>query len=339
LLAALWTCLAPAALHAAGDEAAARVLFIEARKLVAAGDYPAACAKFEDSYRLDPGIGTNFNLADCYEHLGRVASAWARFLDVAASTKVAGQPERERVARTRAALLEPKLARLTLEIVATAPDLAIVRDGVPVTAASWHVAVPVDPGTHTIEASAARRLTWKTTIEVPNGPGVVSVVVPELEQAPAQPITAPSLAASVPIRASATVPDLSAAPAIATQPRPPGRWPKAPLAVGSIGVVALAAGAVFGVKFEVENSEAKSICPTSINCKTDEVTRHTALTNSAHTDRAYEIVGLAGGGAALLTAGYLWWREGRRDRSGSLPRASISALPSGQLGLALGGRF
>src|SRR5205807_91874 len=102
------------------------VLFLEGRKLAAAGDYAAACPKFEDSYRLDPGIGTNFNLADCYEHRGLIASAWARFLDVAAATKAVGQSERERVARARAALLEPKLARLTLEVEGTEPGLSVV---------------------------------------------------------------------------------------------------------------------------------------------------------------------------------------------------------------------
>src|SRR6516165_8666630 len=96
MLAGLSVWLAPAALQAAGDEAEARVLFFEARKLVAAGQYSSACPKFEESYRLDPGIGTNFNLADCYEHTGRIASAWARFLDVAASTRAAGQIEREK---------------------------------------------------------------------------------------------------------------------------------------------------------------------------------------------------------------------------------------------------
>ena len=99
LLLLLVGALLPAALRAAEvDEAAARVLFMEGRKLAASGDYPAACTKFEASYQLDPGIGTNFNLADCYEHTGRIASAWARFLDVAAATRVANQPERERVA-------------------------------------------------------------------------------------------------------------------------------------------------------------------------------------------------------------------------------------------------
>src|SRR5436189_3072489 len=108
-------------LAAESDAAGARVLFAEGRKLVDAGNYAAACPKFEDSFRLDPGVGTNFNLADCFERIGRTASAWARFLDVAAATKAAGQVERERVARWRAAALERRLTRMIVEVSSPAP--------------------------------------------------------------------------------------------------------------------------------------------------------------------------------------------------------------------------
>ena len=52
------------------------MLFAEGGKLVADGDHTAACPKFEESFHLDPGIGTGFNLADCWEHIGRTASAF-----------------------------------------------------------------------------------------------------------------------------------------------------------------------------------------------------------------------------------------------------------------------
>lgn len=52
---------------------------IAARGLVQKGDWAAACPKFEESERLDPGIGTLYHLADCYEHVGRLATAWGLF--------------------------------------------------------------------------------------------------------------------------------------------------------------------------------------------------------------------------------------------------------------------
>src|SRR6185436_4269196 len=88
----------PAAAQSSND-AAARALFAEGRKLSSEGKWQEACPKFEESLRLVPGAGTRFNLADCWEHIGRTASAWSGFLDVAAEAKAAGQADREKASR------------------------------------------------------------------------------------------------------------------------------------------------------------------------------------------------------------------------------------------------
>lgn len=325
--------LVPAALRAASDEAGARVLFFEARKLAAAGDYAAACPKFEDSYRLDPGIGTSFNLADCYEHSGRVASAWARFLDVAAATKAAGQLDRERVARARAAALEPKLARMTLQVEAKAPGLSVVRDGIAMDAAAWGVAVPVDPGPHVIEASAPGRVVWKSTVTVHEGPDAVTVAIPELAEAPIVELAAPPASA---LTSSSSVAELVTAP-----PEPRHRWSRPVVIVGAIGAAALLAGAAFGIKFEIDNGQAEAICSgdAATNCTTEQIANHADLVSSAKTDLKLEVVGLAVGGAALLTAGYLWWREVRHERAETASHPALAAMPFGLMGLALGGSW
>ena len=85
LLGAATLALAPAA-HA-DDDAPALVLFKEARALVGDGKYAEACPKFEQSLALEVGVGTQFNLADCWEHIGRTASAQKLFLGAAASAK------------------------------------------------------------------------------------------------------------------------------------------------------------------------------------------------------------------------------------------------------------
>ena len=66
------------------DRAAAESLFSDARRLMQAGDYEQACPKLEASRRLEPGLGTTLNLGDCYEKLGRTASAWGEFRGAAA---------------------------------------------------------------------------------------------------------------------------------------------------------------------------------------------------------------------------------------------------------------
>ena len=124
---------------------------------MAAGNYAAACEKFSSSRKLDDGLGTTLNLGQCYEKLGRTASAWAEFRDAAARARQAGAREREQYARDRVAALEKKLSRLTLTAGKIEPDERISRDGVVVDRAVLGTPIPVDPGSHVVEAVAHRQ--------------------------------------------------------------------------------------------------------------------------------------------------------------------------------------
>ena len=99
-----------------GDKAAAQALFDEAIKLIGSRSYGEACPKLEESERLDPAMGTRFQLAQCYEAVGRTASAWAGFLELADLARAAGQEAREKTARQRAADLEPAVNRLVIDV-------------------------------------------------------------------------------------------------------------------------------------------------------------------------------------------------------------------------------
>ncbi len=173
-----------------GDPLVARQLFKEARALAAAGHYDQACPKFEESLKQEEGIGTLFNLADCWEKIGRSASAWARFLDAATMARHAGQADREKVARERASQLEAHLSRLTVDVQSTATGLVVTRNGTAtMEKAAWGSAVPVDPGAYSIEAKAPGRKPWKGSVTVAAGAGNVRIMVPELavESASASP--------------------------------------------------------------------------------------------------------------------------------------------------------
>src|SRR6202023_3380435 len=115
----------------AGDVATAQVLFDEGRRRMAEHDYANACPKLAESQRLSPAVGTEFNLADCWEHVGKLASSWAAFLDVADLTHRRGEREREQAARQRAAALEPRLGRLIIDVPAArrVANLEVTRDG------------------------------------------------------------------------------------------------------------------------------------------------------------------------------------------------------------------
>ena len=51
--------------------ARAQALFDEALALMKAGKYAEACPKLEESDQLDPGMGTEYRLAECYESDGK----------------------------------------------------------------------------------------------------------------------------------------------------------------------------------------------------------------------------------------------------------------------------
>lgn len=164
------------------EVAAAEELFSTGRKLADERRYAEACAKLEASQSACPGSGTLLNLADCYEKLGRSATAKATFVAAAAAARDKGNAAREKVARERAARLEPRLAKLKITVPEQAriDGLSIRSDGVDLVEGAWNTPLPVDPGKRQIEATAPGHDSWTLTVEVPDEPKVVELIVPTL---------------------------------------------------------------------------------------------------------------------------------------------------------------
>jgi hypothetical protein len=231
------------------DQAIAQSLYDEAKKLMAASRWPDACPKLEESQRLDPTPVTEFYLADCYERAGRTASAWTTFLDLAATEHKNGGSkagDRERVARDRARGLEPRLTQLVIDVPAAAhvPGLVVKRDGEVMREGQWGTQVAVDPGTHTLEASAPGKKTWTTTEDVRGIGSSTTVRVEALVDLPAD--AAPPVAAPTPL------------PTNAPDSPPPSSSPlkTVGLVVGGVGVAGLVAGGIFGVIAMSKNNSA-----------------------------------------------------------------------------------
>ncbi|WP_437594443.1 hypothetical protein [Sorangium sp. So ce1000] len=170
----------------AEDKAGAVALFREAGALVDAGQPSRACPKYEESLRLYDSVNTRYFLADCYERTGKMASAWAQFLEVAARVHASGDRAKEAKARERAAAVQPKVSRLSVVVeAASTPGLEVKRDGTPVGPGQWGVPMPIDAGTHGIQASAPGKRTWTAQVEVKPGGATSTLVVRALEDDPA----------------------------------------------------------------------------------------------------------------------------------------------------------
>jgi hypothetical protein len=168
------------------DPVAAEALFRAGRAAADRGDYASACAKFEESNRLDPAVGTMFNLAACNEELGKMASAWQLFRE-AAQRFVPGDA-RIGIANARANALEPRLPRLTLAMASASPGAVVLRDGVELGSASLGLPLPVDPGDHVVVVTAPGRAERRYEVRLDLGQTRQMMIEPGA----ALPVAAPS---------------------------------------------------------------------------------------------------------------------------------------------------
>jgi len=151
----------------AGDSVTAEALFRAGRDAVEKGDYKTACAKFEESHKLEPAAGTALNLGDCSEHLGHLATAWQRYQEAADRF---GSDDRADFARKKVTELTPKLARLTLQIAPGTPEGAVLsRDGIEVGTAVLDLPVPIDAGDHRITVTLPGHAPKEITVHVEDG--------------------------------------------------------------------------------------------------------------------------------------------------------------------------
>ncbi|MDF3070482.1 MAG: hypothetical protein K0R38_6083 [Polyangiaceae bacterium] len=276
--------------------ASAKDLFKQGRELAGKGDYEFACPKFEESLALEVGVGTQFNLADCWEHIGRSASAHRLFLGAAASAKAAGQTDREQVLRDRATALEPRISKLVIEVASTDPKLTVKTDDLPLQTEQYGRAVAVDPGRYVISAKAPGKKPWIQKVDVKVGQNVVTVSVPELEAEAAKPVVVP---AKAPPKKEPFKPVTPPPPASAAGDRD---LSYTALGVGVLGVSALAFGTYMGVKYKSLNAEAKLICTSNSGCTREEISRHTDLVDQASFNRNFSLVGFGAGIAAVTTS-------------------------------------
>jgi hypothetical protein len=263
----------PAGATPSSNEAAAEALFGEARTLIESGRIEEGCGKLEASQKLDPGTGTLIHLADCYEKLGRTATSWARFREAASRAARDGRTDWESVAKTRAAELEPKLAKLRID----APQGVVVkRDGDEIPAAALGTALPIDPGEHVLVASAPGKRSWTGRV-TSVASSLAEVKVPPLEDDP-----------------DAAAREAEHATSSGSSLRTVG------YVMGAVGIVGVTVGVITGLSAISLNNRSKQICPSNGVCA-DESAR--ADNDSARSSATISTIGFVAGG--LLLAGGL----------------------------------
>jgi hypothetical protein len=265
------------------EKATAEALFDEGVAALKAGNPALACQKLDQSQRIEPGVGVLLYLGDCYEKLGRTASAWAIFREAASIADARGD-DRAPVAKERAERLTPRLSKLTIimEVGAdtSVPGLEITRDGTPVPQGLWGSPVPVDPGTHTIAATAPGYTREEVTIQVEGEAVVATVSIPHISKLP------PSATPAGPGK------DGPASAPLSSPLRPLG------IATAIVGVAGLGVGATFGALAISKKDELSKLGCDATTCPTNQgaSTSREGMTFATVSD-----IGFIAGGALLVT--------------------------------------
>jgi hypothetical protein len=289
-------CIGSARSGAHAQSAEAEALFRDGRGLIKAGKLAAGCDKFAASERLESSVGTLLNLGDCREKLGKLASAWAAFRKAEALARRTGGDERRQAeASRRAALLEPRLPYLVIEVDHRVDGLIVRRGGEIVDAAAWNTALPVDPGTYMIVAEAPGHAPWRTTVTIAAGDARHVVAVGSL----------PPVAVAAPPGPAAAPPPPPAPPEVAV-PAQRSIWSTtraASVAVAAAGAGALGAGAYFGLHARDLEHRSDQRCP-MVACNDPQGLRlnEQARTSAWRANLLYIV-----GGATVAAAAVMWF--------------------------------
>ncbi len=296
--------------HAQPGDAAAQAdaLFQQAMELRNAGNDAAACPKFLASKQLAPAIGVTLYLADCYQRIGRNASAWREFRDAEKLAR-ARNDKRADVAAQRATALEPTLGRLTVAASPQAPKAGteVTVDGAALSHEYWGSALAVDPGDHvvTVAMDGQPARTYVAHVDASNPSAVVHVGDAEPPAAPA------------PAAATADVAP-SAEPTAPSDGRTAGR-------IAGVGLM-IAGAAGVGIATWLVSSKVQDMMPNGQVC--DPHLRAHAIPEA--------VVGFSAGGVALISGAVLFYvnRPGHTEVA-----LSPTMVPGGGGGAVLTGRF
>jgi hypothetical protein len=296
---------------ARADSAAAEILFREGRRLLLNGKIAEACAKLDESQRLDPSSGTLMNLAYCHKKLGRSATAWAEFLQAERLSLAQRNQARASEAKRQAAALEPELSRLTIRVASMVPDMTISRNGELLTPSALGVPLPLDRGHYQIRLQAPGYGEWRTDIDI-DAPGEHVLDVPALEPEKPPPFVEPAPASTprtlpatgAPNRLAPSTPALLAKATKSHSSRasapslPAGFW-----VASAAGVAAAGFATTFGILSLSSYGRAEEACNSHEDCSPTSVRDG----DKAKTQARVADVGWLAAIAAVAVASYVYF--------------------------------
>jgi len=180
VIAAGWLGVSGVAVADQASKDRAEKLFDDGRRYLGQKEYALACTAFEQSQAADPAIGTQLNIALCYENWGKTASAYRAYLE-SEKLAIARGDTRASGARKKVDELAPKVPHLTFTIPDDAdPSTVFLFDGKEIDPAKLREDLLVDAGKHTVDARVPGKPGKVTEVDIKDGERKnISVVVPK----------------------------------------------------------------------------------------------------------------------------------------------------------------
>ncbi|HUS33566.1 MAG TPA: hypothetical protein VMZ53_33920 [Kofleriaceae bacterium] len=259
--------------------------FKKGRDLLKQGNFIDACDEFNKSQRLDPANGTLFNIAQCSEKIGRLATAASAYREL---IKKDTNPERLELSRKALAGLEPRIPKIVAKIDSPPKNIIITLDS---KAGSTQIlpneAVDANFGEYTLIARAKGYTEMISKFRIGEEGSTKTVEVTLLP--------------------GASNSDIVRKPGErSTDKRPRNTRKVIGLSLTGVGAGALVAGGVFGIQARGKWNDAKDACG-GATCGTQEsLDRANLLGDQARSKATLSTVFIAGG-ALLAGAGIALW--------------------------------
>jgi hypothetical protein len=297
-----------------GDVAAARSLGQEGVKLADSGNCNEAIDRLARAEKMFHAPTTLGRLGECQVQVGRIVEGTENLNRVVREQLAPGAPAAFSAAQERAKKVleeaKPKIAKLKIAVAAP-PDaqVTVKIDGENVPLANLNMNRPIDPGEHTVEATAPGFKQAMAKVKLAEG-GVDSIAL-TLEADPNASKAAPPPAA-VP-------PPAQQQPAVQPDRVDSGSSRIPAYAAFGVGIVGLGVGTVTGLMASSKKSDLESQCDASSQCP--ESARKTL--DSGKTLGTVSTVGFIVGGIGIVAGVVLYLTSG--SSSSASTRASATA--------------
>ena len=288
--------------------------FARGRDLMKAGKCSEACVQLEKSEELDPQLGTLFNLAQCDEKIGKLATALHAYNEVIEKDTNA---QRRTFAFDLANKLRPRVPKLVVRVSGAPSDTVVRLDNRTIAA---NKPISLDLGSYTIIVEAPGMQKAGANVKISEEGRTTTIVVPLAAIGAEQ--------AEVTQTEEATTGDDNAPQPAHSVRKPVG------VALLVVGGATLAAGGVFGVFAMSTWKDAKAVCGSSSCATQQDADRANALRDTALSRARTANILLVAGGVVAATGIVLWATAPRPHE------VSMNAFAgSHEAGIALSGSF